>query len=154
MRHETQAWCGVTLRGTSRQQKRVPAQKEVLLMLYYLDNTWYYFIKNIYNSFQNLLFRKLLAQLGNQTDIFWKFYSPADILWSPKTVGRVLGYTTGSYWEEIEHFLLNSTLSTNQKIVVSKTSSFATMIGPFSMLYTYQNLSACFETAKKLTKRI
>ena len=114
---------------------------------------WYHFIKNIYN-FQNLLFRKLLAQLGNQTDIFWKFYSPADILWSPKTVGRVLGYTTGSCWEEIEHFLLNSTLSTNQKIVVSKTSSFATMIGPFSMLYTYQNLSACFETAKKLTKRI
>ena len=94
MRHETQAWCGVTLRGTSRQQKRVPAQKEVLLILYYLDNTWYYFIKNIYNSFQNLLFRKLLAQLGNQTDIFWKFYSPADILWSPKTVGRVLGYNT------------------------------------------------------------
>ena len=26
--------------------------------------------------------------------IFWKFYSPADILWSPKTLGRVLGYTT------------------------------------------------------------
>ena len=73
---------------------------------------WYHFIKNIYN-FQNLLFRKLLAQLGNQTDIFWKFYSPADILWSPKTVGRVLGYTTGSYWEEIEYFLLNSILSTN-----------------------------------------
>ena len=73
---------------------------------------WYHFIKNIYN-FQNLLFRKLLAQLGNQTDIFWKFYSPADILWSPKTVGRVLGYTTVSYWEEIEYFLLNSILSTN-----------------------------------------
>ena len=58
---------------------------------------WYHFIKNIYNSFQNLLFRKLLSQLGNQTDIFWKFYSPTDILWSPKTVGSVLGYTTGSY---------------------------------------------------------
>ena len=25
---------------------------------------------------------------------FWKFYSPADKLWSPKTIGRVLGYTT------------------------------------------------------------
>ena len=50
--------------------------------------------KNIYNNFQNWLFMKLLAQLGDQADIFWKFYSPTDILWSPKTVGRVLGYTT------------------------------------------------------------
>ena len=49
--------------------------------------------KNIYNNFQNLLFRKLLTQWGNQTDICWKFYLPADILWLPKTVGRVLGYT-------------------------------------------------------------
>ena len=42
--------------------------------------------KTIYNNFQNLLFRKLPAQSGNQTDIFWKFYSSADILWSPRTV--------------------------------------------------------------------
>ena len=49
---------------------------------------------NIQNNFQNLLFKKLLAQLGDQTDIFWKFYSSADTLWSAKTVGRVLGYTT------------------------------------------------------------
>ena len=27
MRHETQAWCGVTLRGMSRQQKHVPETK-------------------------------------------------------------------------------------------------------------------------------
>ena len=27
MRHETRAWCGMTLRGTSRQQKRVPEMK-------------------------------------------------------------------------------------------------------------------------------
>ena len=60
---------------------------------YYIDKNWYHFIKE-YNNFQNLLFRKLLAQSGNQTDIFWKFYSPTDICWSPKTVGRVLGYTT------------------------------------------------------------
>ena len=124
MRHEAQAWSGATLRGTSRQQKRVAKQKEVLLMLYDMDKNWYHFIKNISNNFQNLLFRKLLSQLGNQADIFWKFYSPADILWSPKTVARVVGYTTGSYWEEIEYFLLNSILSTNQKIVVSKTSFF------------------------------
>ena len=54
--------------------------------------------KNIYNNFQNLLFRKLLAQSGDHTDIFWKFYSPADILWLPKNVGRVSGYTTE--WKE------------------------------------------------------
>ena len=41
-----------------------------------------------------MLFKKFLAQSGDQTDIFWKFYSPADILWLPKTLGRVLGYTT------------------------------------------------------------
>ena len=50
--------------------------------------------KNIYNNFQNLLFRKLLAQLGNQTDKFWKFYSPTDIFCLPKTIRRVFGYTT------------------------------------------------------------
>ena len=44
--------------------------------------------KNIQNTFQNLLFKKLLAQSGDQTDIFWKFYSPADTLWLPKTLGR------------------------------------------------------------------
>ena len=36
----------------------------------------------------------LLGQLGNQTDIFWKFYLPADTPWLLKTVGQVLGYTT------------------------------------------------------------
>ena len=51
--------------------------------------------KNVSNNFQNLLFRKLLAQSGNQTDIFWRFFSPADILCLPKTIGQVLGYTTG-----------------------------------------------------------
>ena len=50
---------------------------------------------NICNNFQNLLFRKLLAQLGDQTDIYWKFYLPAGTLWSPKTIGQVLGYATG-----------------------------------------------------------
>ena len=50
--------------------------------------------KNIQNNFLNLLL-KLLAQSGNQTDIFWKFYSPTDTLWLPKIVRRVLGYITG-----------------------------------------------------------
>ena len=43
-----------------------------------------------------------LAQSGDQTDIFWRFYSPADTLWSPKTVWRVLGYTTASRLSESE----------------------------------------------------
>ena len=33
MRHRTRAWCGVTLRGTSRQQKCLPKWKEVLWTL-------------------------------------------------------------------------------------------------------------------------
>ena len=41
-----------------------------------------------------MLFKKLLAKSGDQTDIFWKFYSPADTLWLPKIVWRVLGYPT------------------------------------------------------------
>ena len=49
--------------------------------------------KNIYDNFQNLLFKKLLVWSGDQTDIFGKFYSTADTLWLPKAVGRVLGYT-------------------------------------------------------------
>ena len=36
--------------------------------------------KNIYNNFENLFFNKLIAQSGDQTDIFWKFYSTADTL--------------------------------------------------------------------------
>ena len=44
--------------------------------------------KNIKNKFQNLLFKKLFTQLGDQADIFWKFYLPADTLWLPKTVGK------------------------------------------------------------------
>ena len=46
--------------------------------------------KSNQNSFQNLLFKKLLAQLDDQTDIFWTFDSPADTLLLPKTHGRVL----------------------------------------------------------------
>ena len=67
--------------------------------------------KNIYNNFQNLLFRKLLTQSGNQTYIFWKFYVPADILWLPKTVRRVLGYTTAHM------LILNITFLWNKKIL-------------------------------------
>ena len=189
MRHETRAWCGVILKGTSRQQKHVPEmkrsiahavlsiahsvkrvfleisqnsqeiararvsfliklqawghrrcsikkgvlrniakstgkrlcqglfKKETLAQAFSCEfceiskNTVFYrtppvaasvlirtgtiLSKNIKNNFQNLIFKKLLVQSDDQTDIFWKFYSRANTLWSPKTVGRVLCYTTG-----------------------------------------------------------
>ena len=41
-----------------------------------------------------MLLKKLLAQLADKTDPFWKFYSPADTLWSSKNFRWVLGYTT------------------------------------------------------------
>ena len=47
-----------------------------------------------FETFMTSVYEKhLLAQSGNQTVIFWKFYSPTDTLWLPKTVGRMLGYT-------------------------------------------------------------
>ena len=55
-------------------------QKEVLLMVYYIRKNWSHYIKDYLEYFQNLLFKKLLAQSGDQTDIFWRFYSPADTL--------------------------------------------------------------------------
>ena len=64
-------------------------QKNICVrVLYYID---FFLSKNIWNNFQDLLFKKLLAQSGDQTDMFWKFYLPVDTLWLPKTVGRVLG---------------------------------------------------------------
>ena len=47
-------------------------------MLYYIFKNWYHFIKEYPEDFQNSLFRKLVAQSGTQTDMFRKFYSPAD----------------------------------------------------------------------------
>ena len=38
--------------------------------------------------------KKLLTQSCNQADIFWKFNSPADTLWLPKTIKWVFGYIT------------------------------------------------------------
>ena len=64
-------------------------QKVVLLMLYYIDKNLFY--QSLSGIIFKILFKKLLAQLGNQTDIFWKLYSPADTFWLPKTVGPVLG---------------------------------------------------------------
>ena len=54
--------------------------------------TWmkngYHFIKNIYNNYQNLLFRKLLAQLGNQTDKFGNFTRLQTYFGRPKPSGE------------------------------------------------------------------
>ena len=83
MKHETRAWYGVTLRVTSRQQKRV---HETERSIAHVDTI---LSKNIHNNFQNLLFKKLFAQSGNQTDTFWNFYSPSDPSWSPKTFFQV-----------------------------------------------------------------
>ena len=52
----------------------------------------------------------LLTQSGNQTDIFWKFYSPADTLWLPKTIWQVLGYATGK-GEQPMHYTKNKLVS-------------------------------------------
>ena len=71
--------------------------KEKKYCSYYIDKIDTILSKNIYNNFQNLLLKKLLAQLDNQTDISSKFYLPADALWSLKTVGGVLTYTTGCW---------------------------------------------------------
>ena len=40
MRHETQAWCDMTLIGTGKQQKLVAEIKDVLFMQYYIDKNW------------------------------------------------------------------------------------------------------------------
>ena len=94
MRHETWAWCGMTLRGMSKQQKRVAESKKYCwccIILIRIDNI---ISRNIQNNFQNLLFKKLLAQSGSQTDIFWKICLPADTLLLPKTARQVLRSTT------------------------------------------------------------
>ena len=44
--------------------------------------------KYIQNNFQNLLFKKLLAQLGDQTDIFCNFYLPVDTFGCTKASGE------------------------------------------------------------------
>ena len=78
MRHETRVWYGMILRGTSRQQKLVSAVKRSIAhtVLYWQELIPFY--QRI--SRVSLLFKKLLAQSGNQTYIFWKFYLPAETL--------------------------------------------------------------------------
>ena len=53
--------------------------------------------KNIYNNFQSLLFKNMLAQSSNQADIL-EILLTCRHLCSPKTIGWVLGYTTLSIY--------------------------------------------------------
>ena len=46
--------------------------------------------KNIYNNFQNLVFRKLLAQSGDQTTYFGNFTCPQTYYGWPKPLGETL----------------------------------------------------------------
>ena len=54
-------------------------------MLYYTDKNRYHFIKEYLEQISKFAFQKLLAQSGDQTDIFWKFYLPITHCF-PKTV--------------------------------------------------------------------
>ena len=68
MIRQTQAWCGMTLRGTSIQQKKYCSCCIIL-------------IRNDTILSKNILrIKKLLTQSGNQTDIFWKFTCRGHVL--------------------------------------------------------------------------
>ena len=52
-------------------------------------------IDTIYlQQFSKFAFQEVAHPVGNHTDKFWKFYSPAYALWSPKTNRQASGYTT------------------------------------------------------------
>ena len=59
-------------------------------MLYYIDKNWYHFFKKYLEQFSKFSFQKIDHLARDQADIFWKFYSSAGTLQSPKTVGQVL----------------------------------------------------------------
>ena len=93
MRHETQESCGVTARNEQTADMYTRNEKKYWSCSFILIRIDTILSKNIWNNFQNLLFKKLLTQSGDQTDVFWKFYLPTDTFWFPKTIGRVLGHT-------------------------------------------------------------
>ena len=61
-----------------------------------------------------------LAQLRDQTDTFWKFYSSTDTFWLPKTVEPVLGYTI----EQVKLFKLATELFEDIKLCYEFDRSF------------------------------
>ena len=90
MRQKARAWCGVTLRGMSRQQELAPETKRSIAhaVLYWLE------LIPFYQSLTRTIFKICfsgscsLSRATKQTYFGHLFYSPADTLWSPKTVGE------------------------------------------------------------------
>ena len=72
MRHETQEWCGVTERNEQTADMYARNEKKNCSCSFILIRIDTILSKNIWNNFQNLLFKKLLTQSGNQRDIFWR----------------------------------------------------------------------------------
>ena len=102
MRHEAQEWYGMIERNKQRADTCAGNEKKYCSCSFILIRIYTILSKNIWNNFQNLLFKNFLTQSGDQTDIFWKFYLSVEMLWSLKTVGRVLGYTTACIRKMVE----------------------------------------------------
>ena len=77
-------------RNVCQNEKKYCSFRITLIRIDTILSNWYHYI---YNNIQNELFRKLLTQSATK-QTFWQFSLPADILWLPKTVGWVFGYTT------------------------------------------------------------
>ena len=75
-------------------------------MLYYIDENWYHFINEYLERISKFASQEVARpESGDETVMFWTFYSPADTLWLPKIVVQVLGYTTEeTFWWLLLHF--------------------------------------------------
>ena len=75
-------------------------------MLYYIDENWYHFINEYLERISKFASQEVpRPESGDETVMFWTFYSPADTLWLPKIVVQVLGYTTEeTFWWLLLHF--------------------------------------------------
>ena len=71
-------------------------------MLYYTDNKWYHFINLFYQKISGTVFKICFSKCCSPSrateQTFWKFYSPADTLWSAKSFGQVLDYTSEQFY--------------------------------------------------------
>ena len=67
-------------------------------MLYYTDKNWYHFIKEYLGHFSKFCFQKVARPVGRPNrHILEVLLARKHTLWSLKTVGQVLGYTTAVY---------------------------------------------------------
>ena len=95
MRHEPQAWCGMTVRGTSRQQECVPGTKRSIAyaVLYWSELIpFYQWISRI--ILKTCFSRSCLPSRVTKQQIL-EILLACRHIWSAKTVGGVSGYTTG-----------------------------------------------------------